>query len=116
MRTTLTNDRLNSLTLMSCEKDLTDAIDFTSIAGCWATLESRQIQPPKMQSISSFQAFLLFVATEHLLHFSICISFSYDQVEHEPIECVHTSIMRTSPLCYRNRQYKKITITFGWRR
>ena len=51
---------------------------------------------------------LSFVATNHLLHLSICISFSYNQAEHERIECVHTSIMRTHSLCYRNREYKKM--------
>ena len=35
-------------------------------------------------------------------------SFSYNQAEHEPIECVHTFIVRTQSLCYKNREYKKI--------
>ena len=51
---------------------------------------------------------LSFFTTERLLHLSICISFSHNQAEHEPIECVHTSILRTHSLCYRNREYKKM--------
>ena len=33
---------------------------------------------------------------------------SYNQAEYEPIECVHTSNMRTHSLCYRNRECKKM--------
>ena len=36
------------------------------------------------------------------------MSFSYNQAERKPIECVHTSIMRTHSLCYRNREHKKM--------
>ena len=39
LRTTMTDDCLNSLMLISCEKDLTDAIDFNSVASCWAKLK-----------------------------------------------------------------------------
>ena len=35
---TMTDDRLNSLMLMSCEKDLTDSINFNSVANYWANL------------------------------------------------------------------------------
>ena len=69
------------------------------------------------QSLNSFKLLYLFnyLSFSHLLllylrHLSICISFSYNQAEHEPIECVHTSIMRTHSLCYRNREYKKMKL------
>ena len=72
-----------------------------------------------MQSLKLFLAFVFvllfiifsFVATERLLDLSIFISFSYNHAEHERIECVHTSIMRTHSPCYRTREYKK-TKTF----
>ena len=40
---TMTDDRLNSLMLMSCEKDLTDAIDFNSVANYWAKFKNSGI-------------------------------------------------------------------------
>ena len=44
LRTTMTDDRLNSLMLMSCEKDLTDAINIDAVAACWAKLKHRRIK------------------------------------------------------------------------
>ena len=70
----------------------------------------------RMQSLNSFTLLYLFdylsfsrLLLLHLLHLSICISFSYNQAEHELIECVHTSIMRTHFLCYRNREYEGLS-------
>ena len=83
MRPTLTDDCLNSSMPMSCEKDLTDAIDFTSIAGCWANLKSRRIQPVRKCNPNTL--------------FKLLCLFNYLS-EHEPIECGHTSIMKTQCL------------------
>ena len=44
LRTTMTDDRLNSLMLMSCEKDLTSAINIDADAACWAKLKHRRIK------------------------------------------------------------------------
>ena len=38
------DDRLNSLMLMSCEKDLADAINIHAVAACWAKLKHRRIK------------------------------------------------------------------------
>ena len=44
LRTTMTDDRLNSLMLMSCEKDLTDATNIDVVAACWAKPKHRRIK------------------------------------------------------------------------
>ncbi len=44
LRTSMTDQRLESLILMSCEKDLTDIIELDSIAEKWANLKARRIK------------------------------------------------------------------------
>ena len=44
LRTSMTDHRLESLILMSCEKDLTDTIHLDSIAEKWAALKARRIK------------------------------------------------------------------------
>ena len=44
LRTSMTDHRLESLILMSCEKDLTDTINLDSIAEKWAALKARRIK------------------------------------------------------------------------
>ena len=43
LRTTMTDARLESLMLLSCEKDLTDAINIDTISTRWVELKSRRI-------------------------------------------------------------------------
>ena len=47
LRTTMTDARLNSLMIMSCEKDLTDQINIEDVASCWAKLKERRIKYSK---------------------------------------------------------------------
>ena len=46
-RSTMSDERLESLLLLSCEKDITDSINLDSIAKDWANLKSRRIQMPQ---------------------------------------------------------------------
>ena len=43
LRTTMTDARLESLMLLSCEKDLTDAINIDTISTRWFELKSRRV-------------------------------------------------------------------------
>ena len=47
LRTTMTDARLKSLMIMSCEKDLTDKINIEDVASCWAKLKERRIKYSK---------------------------------------------------------------------
>ena len=47
LRTTMGDQRLESLLLMSCEKDFTDSIDFECVARDWADLKTRRINCPQ---------------------------------------------------------------------
>ena len=67
----------------------------------------------RMQSLNSFKLLYLFnylsfsrLLLLHLLHLSICISFSYNQAEDEPIECVHTKKMKAFPFFKPFKQVK----------
>ena len=44
LRTTMGNKRLESLLLLSCEKDITDSIDIDFIAKDWANIKTRRIK------------------------------------------------------------------------
>ena len=44
LRSTMGDKRLESLLLLSCEKDITDGIDFDEVAKDWAGLKTRRIQ------------------------------------------------------------------------
>ena len=44
LRASMTDNRLESLLLLSCEKDLTDSIDLDCIAKRWAELKSRRVK------------------------------------------------------------------------
>ena len=43
LRTTMTEQRLESLMLISCEKDISNTIDIDAIAAKWVELKSRRI-------------------------------------------------------------------------
>ena len=43
LRSTMSDSRLESLLLMSCEKDITDNIDIEDLAKDWANLKTRRI-------------------------------------------------------------------------
>ncbi len=45
LRTSMTDHRLESLILMSCEKHLTDTIHLDSIVEKWAALKARRMNP-----------------------------------------------------------------------
>ena len=47
LRTTMGDQRLESLLLMSCEKDFTDSIDFECVARDWADFKTRRINCPQ---------------------------------------------------------------------
>ena len=43
LRTTMNNNRLKALLLLSCEKDLTDSVNISKVAKLWVQLKSRRI-------------------------------------------------------------------------
>ena len=47
LRTTMGDQRLESLLLISCENDFTESIDFECVARDWADLKTRRINCPQ---------------------------------------------------------------------
>lgn len=44
LRTTMSDNRLNDLLLLKCERDLTDSLDYTMLINSWGKLKNRRIK------------------------------------------------------------------------